>query len=387
MTSRPKVVIDSDIPFIRGVLEPYFHVSYLKAELICKESVRESDALIIRTRTKCNASLLEGSSVKCIVSATIGDDHIDSHYCATNSVAVYTAAGCNAGGVVQYVLTTLFLMATNLKRDIMSETIGIVGAGNVGERLSSLLHDLGINVLRCDPPLRKMLESDPLCFKQNSGVKTDITNAFKPNRSSLNAAHYHPLEELIEKCGFISLHVPLTNETYGMIDNPFFKKANPRTVLINTSRGEVIDESSLIENRGKLSALNLDVWRDEPRINTKLLSVTTIATPHIAGYSLEGKINATVLSVRNLAEFFSITPLKEFAIEYPREERTLFETDPSEDCIQNISRLLTGRFRVMIQDRKLRENPLAFDELRNSYTLRREFSESFLKIMKKVIKG
>ena len=382
--NKPLIVIDSDIPFIEGVLEPFFNTKYIKSVHITSQTVKNALALIIRTRTRCNRELLEGSSVKAIFTATIGNDHIDAEYCSENGIAVYNAAGCNANGVVQYVITSLFVVGRLLKRDIFRDKLGIVGAGNVGERLAATAARLGIEVMRCDPPVKTKLKDDPLWFSELKLVERGIDSSFYPDRTKLNVSDYFSLDEVLNSCSTITFHVPLNSETKGMCSESFLKAINNGTILINSSRGEIFNEQEVIKHRSTLGALISDVWSGEPDINIKYLNVTDIATPHIAGYSLEGKINATVFTIRNIARHFKIDTLINFLISYPNEVDSYPIIDNQYSKIESVARITEERFPIMEQDKILRENPGSFENLRSEYKYRREFSDSFIKRLEQI---
>lgn len=377
--NKPEIIIDSDIPFIKGVLEPFFGTMYLKSADINSQTIKNATALVIRTRTRCNHELLDGSSIKSIFTATIGNDHIDMRYCKKSGIAVYNAAGCNANGVVQYVITSLFITGRMLNRDVFKDKLGIIGAGNVGERLAATVSQLGIEVMRCDPPLKMRLQDDPLCFSEEKLIEQGIDTSFYPDRTRLSISDYFSLNQVLNSCSVISFHVPLNEETIGMCSKRFMSSINQGSILINSSRGEIFDEDEVIRGRSKLGALISDVWSAEPDINLKYLEVTNIATPHIAGYSLEGKINATVFTVRNIAKYFKIDSLIDFLINYPPEVNSDLIIDSRQSKVEIIARMTEDRFPIMQQDKKLRDNPQNFENLRTEYNYRREFSDSFLK--------
>lgn len=351
-----KIVVDEDIPFIKGVLEPFASVSYFKGNKIGPHEISDADALIIRTRTKCDASLLRGSRVGFIASATIGKDHVDLEYCRENGILFTNAAGCNAWGVVQYVLTAIYSLADKKGFDVAEKTIGIIGAGNVGERLASTCESLGLKVLRCDPPVREKLAK-----------KLDFVNggSFSVDRSHLSAEQFYNIKEVVQKADIVTLHVPLEPSTKSLFNKEMFSEMKPGAVFINSSRGEVVDEDALIFAREKLSGLVLDVWCNEPEINKRLLKLADIATPHIAGYSLEGKINATIIVIREISKYFKIRELSNFSIDYPQ-----YHTINSD----NLFFLLRETFPIFDEDRKLRDNPSLFEKIRSSYSYRREIS-------------
>ena len=199
-----KVVADIDVPFLKGVLEPYAEVLYKKGADIKSTDVKDADALILRTRTKCNAELLDGSSVSLIATATIGTDHVDFDYCNAHGIQVHNAAGCNAGGVMQYVFSALYGITARKGIKIEGATLGIVGVGNVGKKVEQMAKYLGFNVLRCDPPRAEAEGEDGFCS----------------------------LEYLLENSQIVTMHVPLTDGTRKMADEAFFALMQPGTIFI-----------------------------------------------------------------------------------------------------------------------------------------------------------
>jgi erythronate-4-phosphate dehydrogenase len=382
MSNIIKVIADSDIPFLRGVLEPHVQVVYLKGKDINADSVRDADALIIRTRTRCDASLLENSRVRFIASATIGSDHVDVDYCNKKGIYFTNAAGCNSWGVVQYVISAIFFVSSQLNSNPCGKTIGIVGAGNVGERLAQTAIKLGFKALRCDPPKRDTLQKDADYFKTESASLRGEIGEFYVDRSHLSCADYISLDELIDKSDIISLHTPLNESTRCMASSDFFRKIKRGAVFINSSRGEVCDEPELVKSRGKLAAVVTDVWSNEPEINRGLLDISTIATPHIAGYSLEGKINATRMVVNQLGVFFEIDDLAKFEIEIPAVTPYNFMPRENLSEFENVCSLLETIYAIKNDDKLLRMNPESFEQLRGNYNYRREFTQEFFDLIK-----
>lgn len=347
-----KVVIDDNIPFIKGVLEQYCHVIYERGERIDRDIVKDADALIIRTRTKCTGQLLQGSNIKAIFTATIGEDHIDKKFCAEHGIAVFNAAGCNSGGVVQYVVTALFAIWCKKDISIKESTIGVVGAGNVGERLARFMERAGVPVMRCDPP--------------KAAINSDL--------------NYFTLDSILERCNVITLHVPLNETTANMVSAEFLQKMPKGAILINTSRGEVVDEQAVIDSREKLGGVISDVWRNEPDIMDDYLAITDIATPHIAGYSYEGKINATVFTLNNFTTHFKMGKLNLFDLNEEigdmSSNRGIGEILPVKDNTQQaVARELLKIFDIWEEDAKLRNAPKDFEKIRREYNFRREFTK------------
>lgn len=352
------MIIDDDIPFIKGVLEPFCNVRYFKGGEIDSDSIANADALIIRTRTNCNRDLLNNSDVKSIFTATIGEDHIDKDYCKERGIEIYNAAGCNSMGVVQYVITSLFALKSQRRKDLLSKKIGIIGAGNVGEGVARIAEYLGFGVMRCDPPLES------------------IGN---------NNIEYYDAARLLKECDIITMHVPLDKTTLNMCSGHFFQDMRDGAIFINTARGEIVDEMALIRESERLGAIVIDVWRDEPGINQKLLNIADIATPHIAGYSIEGKINATVKSVRNFALHYNITPLKEFSLSPPSGSPLNFRYNPGLDMYDNLNNLFQSFFRLNDESRKLKQEPAMFENLRSGYIYRPEFTRELLNMASDII--
>lgn len=371
-----KIIIDKDIPFIKGVIEPFAHVVYKEGRDISSSDLLDVDAMIIRTRTVCNESLLHGSSVKFIASATIGRDHVDMDYCKRNNIYFTNAAGCNAWGVVQYVLTSIFTVSHIKHFNVFGKTIGIIGAGNVGERLAWVLELLGFKIMRCDPPVRDILVSGQI-------PEGDLLFSY---RSSLKPSDYYSIEEVVKNSDIVSLHLPLDCNTFAMLNDECFSLMKPGCIFINSSRGEVLDEEALVSHSDKLGAVIIDVWSNEPNISLPLLSVADIATPHIAGYSLEGKINATVMSVNAIGNFFGIENLSNFRIEYPPYIRMSSLDDKIDDVQEWFFRILYESFPVYETDLLLRKEPLSFEEIRSEYVYRREIPENLYKEIANKIK-
>lgn len=335
-----KIVIDDKIPFVRGVFEPVAQTVYLPGGKIDPASVRDADALIIRTRTRCDASLLDGSAVRMIATATIGYDHIDINYCRRHDIRMATAAGCNARGVAQWVCAAL--LAMDLKPQGI--TLGIIGVGNVGSAVREIAENVGFHVVCCDPP------------RQSRGDK--------------EAETFVSLPELLRQSDIVTTHVLLDDTTRGLVNAPFFEKAKPGLVFLNSSRGEVIDEEALkvALRSGRVSRTALDVWDNEPRIDRELLQMTSLATPHIAGYTLQGKAMGTAMSVRSVASFFNLPiPPDWYPTEAPRQH-------PCPGIAwAEIAERMPHYYDIKEDDAALRYAPGRFEELRGDYRFREEF--------------
>ena len=341
---KAKIVIDSAIPFIEGLFEPYADVVYLPAEEITKPVVKDADVLVTRTRTKCNKALLDGSNVKMIASATIGTDHIDLSWCDRKGIIVRNAPGCNAGGVMEYVFCALYGVASRRRISLNDKVLGVVGVGNVGKRVVGMARALGFKTVLCDPP--RAAEEGSFGFST--------------------------LDELLAQSDIITMHVPLNKSTDNMVNKKFFKKVKRGAIFINASRGEIVDEEALIEAIPHLGPVIIDTWRNEPNINRELLDKVDIATPHIAGYSYQGKMNATAAVVRAVARFLKIYPLFEFFPADDRPESTAVKLELDGLSQGEIASVLSYNYPIFTDDFLFRLEPEAFEKFREEYNYRRE---------------
>ena len=317
---RPVVVVDRDIPFLEGVLEPWFEVRALPGKSIGPVDVRDAVALLVRTRTRCDATLLDGAAVRFIGTATIGTDHIDLEYCEFHGITVASATGCNAAAVAQYVRAAL--QALDLDRP--GAMLGVVGAGHVGSLVAEAGRRAGMHVLLNDPP----------------------------REAAEGSAGFTPLPDLLAQADVVTLHIPLWPENRDFADAAFFAAIKPGASFFNASRGEVVDEAALLSARPQLGRVVIDVWKNEPAINPDLLAAADIATPHIAGYSIQGKMNGTAAVVRALGEAFGIDALKTFRITGIPLPQTSYD--------------------IWRDDAALRSHPENFEQLRSHYSYRND---------------
>jgi erythronate-4-phosphate dehydrogenase len=346
--TKLRIIADSKIPYLRDVLEPWAEMRYLAPADVTPEAVADADALITRTRNHCDAALLEGSRVRMIATATIGYDHIDADYCREAGITWRNAPGCNAESVAQYVAATLSYIALRDRRPLSSFTIGIVGVGNVGKAVERVCRTLGMRVLRCDPPRAEREGSEG----------------------------FVALGEIARQADVVTFHTPLTHDgehaTYHLADETFFEQLAHRPILINAARGGVVDEAALLKahDAGRLGDLVIDCWEGEPAINPRLLEAATIATPHIAGYSADGKANATRMAVENIARFFGIAP-DVSGIEAPAIEP--HRLDASGIAGQEVvPHLILKSYSPIDDTLRLRKSPATFEKQRGDYPLRRE---------------
>ncbi len=337
-----KIIVDDKIPYIREALERIgAEAVYLPGKAFTPETIRDADALIIRTRTYCNRQLLQGSRVKFIATATIGYDHIDTDYCREAGITWTNAPGCNSASVAQYIQSSLLLLETTCGRKPDELSIGIVGVGNVGSKVAVVARQLGMRVLLNDLP-RAEQEGD---------------------------APFVSLDRIARECDVITFHVPLYNEgkykTFHLADAAFFRSLQRKPVLINTARGEVVDTAALLEalTNGSVSEAIIDVWENEPDIDAALLRQALIATPHIAGYSADGKANATRMSLEALCRFFHIEA--DFEIAPPCPENPVIRAATRHEALLKI-------YNPHTDSEALKAHPELFEQLRGDYPLRRE---------------
>lgn len=341
---RLKIVADKAIPFLEGVFDPYADMTYLPGDKIGPEDVRDADVLMVRTRTKCNADLLEGSKVKFIATATIGTDHIDFPYCDSKGIVVRNAPGCNAGGVMEYVFSALYGLASRRSISLQGDTIGIIGVGHVGSLIERMGRALGFKILKCDPPRAEAEGSFGFC----------------------------DLEYLLQNSQIVTLHVPLDETTRGMANSEFFSLMQPGAFFINAARGEVVCDDALKAAIPKLGPVIIDTWNHEPDIDLDLMDKVAIATPHIAGYSYQGKQNGTAAAVRAVAHYFGITELYEFFPKTDLPENEAVKLDLKGLNQGEIASVLQYNYPIFTDDFMLRLNPENFDKLRSEYNYRRE---------------
>lgn len=349
-----KFICDDRIPFLRGVLEPYAEVLYLPGSETTPELVRDAAALVTRTRTACNRELLEGSQVRAIATATIGFDHIDTQWCEESGIRWANAPGCNSGSVMQYLGSVLAELSRMHGFSLGGKTLGVVGVGNVGSKVARLASSLGMRVLCCDPPRAR--REGPQGFVN--------------------------LDALLDEADIVTLHVPLQREgedaTWHLFDAQMLSRMRPDQFLVNSSRGPVVDNKALLDalKKGKLAGAVLDVWEGEPAIDLELMGKLDIATPHIAGYSADGKAAGTAAAVRMLAREFDL-PLTEWSpcdIPAPQGglELVLDAAGRSDEDV--ICDALLATYDIMGDCRALKSAPESFEYLRGHYPVRREYA-------------
>lgn len=349
-----KIIVDDKIPFIREAIKQITDEAvYLPGSAIGPDDVKDADAMIIRTRTRCDRHLLEHSRVQFIATATIGYDHIDTAYLKEKGIAWANCPGCNANSVAQYIYSCLLLLEKEKHYDLHHTSIGLIGVGHVGTAVQRAITPLGVRTLLYDPPREEAESGLPPAQRE----------------------HFATIEQIQSECDIISFHTPLITEgahpTLHFGNRTFLHNLSRCPIIINTSRGAVIDNTALLEalDNGCIKDAIVDTWENEPHINTELLKKVYIGTPHIAGYSADGKANATRMALEALCHFFkqpatfSITPPElpeNLKLSNNAKEKALQLYNPKNDSF------------------KLKNAPECFEQLRGNYPLRREFYEKKL---------
>ena len=354
-----KIIADENIPFVKECLSSLGEVVTCSGARMTKELLADADVLLVRSVTKVGAGLLEGSRVQFVATATIGTEHVDQRYLEENNIAFASAPGSNANSVAEYIVAALLAMAKKHKFQLEGKSIGVIGVGNVGSRVAKKTAALGMNVLLNDPPLKR----------QTGDSK------------------YQPLEKLFG-CDFITMHTPLTfdgpDKTHHLAGEQFFKSLGPETFFINTSRGPVADTQALKDalGQGWIKGAVLDVWENEPDIDNELILKAELSTPHIAGYSFDGKVAGMVMIYDALCRHLGIEPQHTAADFLPPPDTAKIEIDPGSDTEQNILQQCVQQVYVINRDDFNTREILIVDEgqrgqwfrdLRKNYPVRREF--------------
>ena len=340
------IVADERLAALDTTFARHGTVHTLPGQDIANQHLRDADALIIRTVTRVDRDLLEGTPVRFVGTATIGFDHIDTRFLAEAGIEWANAPGCNADATAQFTLAMYLLACRRLGRDPLTQTFGVIGRGNVGGRLVQLLEALGVSSIACDPPLE---------MKGVEGL--------------------HPLHQVLE-CQAVSLHVPLSRQgqfpTFEMINQDTFAVMPNRALLINSSRGAVVSGPALKAWMAKGGQAALDVWPGEPDIDATILEGTTVATPHVAGYSLDGKSRASALVYRNFCEHFGLEAEGEIGASEPPPNPRLRGRALADAVTEGIPLDDEDRAMRSLLDLAPGQRADAFHALRSNYPLRKD---------------
>lgn len=356
------IIADENIPLVQEFFSELGSIETLPGREMTSEQIKHADILLVRSITEVNAKLLEGTKVRFVATATIGCDHIDQDYLKSQEIGFANAPGCNANSVVEYVLSVLTLLADQEGFQLQDKTIGIVGAGNVGGLLKQRLDSLGINLLVNDPPRA-----------EQEGAEGFVS-----------------LDELLAQADVISMHTPLIrtgdHPTLHLLNQTRIEALKPDTILINTGRGAAIDTAALkdrLQTRNDLFTV-LDVWESEPNIDHELLELVDIATPHIAGYSLDGKLGGTEMVYLAVCDYFGLPVRKKLGQLMPEPPLRKLSYSSRADQWYAILTAVRACYDVRNDDMALRRafsraarngqsTGEAFDLLRRNYPVRREF--------------
>lgn len=366
-----KVTADENIPRVKEFFSQLGDVHTLPGREINASDLAHTDILLVRSVTPVNASLLMNTPVKFVGSATIGEDHIDTHWLEQQGIAYANAPGSNAQSVAEYVLTALFNYCLAFSKEIQNLTVAIIGEGNVGSRLRKILEQLKVTVFVNDPP-------KALCLGKSDRAYVDFEQSLQAD--------------------ILTFHTPLTVKgaysTLHKVDADFLSelsKTNTEKLIINTARGSVIDNAALLKQLSANSRLQavLDVWENEPTINTRLLEKCFLATPHVAGYSQDGKLAGTDMIYNAACNYFNIQHASEHGVSQKTPAITLkLNQQVEETAFAAVSRLLNEIFPIQEDDKLLRkvihkndqQQGEYFDYLRKSYRVRKEFSNYSVEI-------
>ncbi len=364
---KMKIVADENIPFVQQAFCHLGDVMLLPGRSLSSKHLKNADILLVRSITKVNADLLDGTPVRFVGTATIGTDHIDLPYLRNRNIAFADAVGSNANSVAEYVTAALLNLAQKHQLPLAGKSIGIIGVGNIGSKLEKFAQTLKMSVIPNDPPLQRKT-ADP---------------RFRPLSQALQA-------------DFVTLHVPLNRNSpdpsWHLINEQSITRLKPTAFLINSSRGPVVDNNALKNAlaQNKLAGAVLDVWENEPNIDLELLNLTEIATPHIAGYSFDGKTNGTALLHAAVCQFLAIPDDLQISklLPPPPTPRITLDNQPSSEQQHLLHQALTTIYNITLDDAELRKisaQPFEnhgkfFDQLRKNYPIRREAPNTHVKL-------
>jgi erythronate-4-phosphate dehydrogenase len=358
------IIADQNIPFVEACFSSLGPVTLVGGRQVTPDLVRDADVLLVRSITKVNPDLLDGSRIKFVATATIGTEHVDQAYLASRGIGFASAPGSNANSVAEYIVAALLALGKKHKFRLEEKSIGIIGVGNVGSRVEVKCRQLGLNVVLNDPPLERKT-GDP---------------------------KYRPLQEILA-CDFVTVHTPLTKDgpdkTFHLADASFFAAMKGGAVFLNSSRGRVQDETALkaAMQSGKLSGVVLDVWETEPNVDPWLIRHVDLSTPHIAGYSYDGKVVGMIMIYEALCQHFGLRaehtaqdflpPAAITQIRLTDEQLGQKDEQVIQDLVQQVYAINRDDFNmrdILLQPEV--ERGAFFDGLRKNYPIRREFQNT-----------
>ncbi len=356
-----RILIDENIPQGYESFSPHGEVSLFHGRKLTRKDLDGVDALIIRSITRVDSALLEGTPVRFVGTATIGTEHVDLPYLASRGIHFTASPGCNAESVAQYVTAALLTLHIEQGVQLQGTTLGVIGYGNVGRRVAAKAEALGMRVLCNDPPLANLTQADTPTF--------------------------HPLDQLQDEADVISLHVPLNREgphaTANLVGPEFLERLSKPVILLNTCRGAVVDEAALMaaKRTGRVGPLVFDVFRNEPEISLELAAMAEIITPHIAGYSIHGKLNGTRKVLKAFRACFGFDPASDIKLPSPKYPIVECETPSFASSLELARHCVMQVYDIRADDRNLRDSLMQpdrmarFDGLRKTYGIRHEFED------------
>lgn len=357
-----KIIADTNIPFVEECFSSIGNVEVISGRQMTADIVRDADCLLVRSITRVDSKLLEGSNIRFVGTATIGTDHIDTEYLSKNNIGFASAPGSNANSVAEYITAALLVIAKRHNLVLEGKSIGIIGVGNVGSNVVKKTQNLEMNVYLNDPPMQR----------QTGNTK------------------FLSLEKLFE-CDFITIHTPLTfdgiDKTYHLCDEKFFNSLKKGCIFLNTARGSVVKTDALKTalRISKIKAAVLDVWENEPNIDTELLEMSDLATPHIAGYSFDGKVEGMIMIYNSVCKYFGFKSEFNAKSFLPEPATSQLKINPENATEQQVlAEAVEKIYDINKDDQRLRhilkaplkEKPIIFDKLRKEYPVRREFQNT-----------
>jgi len=360
------ILAGENIPYVKEAFERLGKITFLPGRAINAAALKDTHVLLVRSITKVDEALLQGSLVKFVGTASAGVDHIDTSYLKAQNIAFASATGANANSVAEYIIASLLLIAKQHSFALDGKTIGIVGVGNIGKLIKQKAEALGLHPVLNDPPLAETSQFD-----------------------------HCSLEETLD-CDVVTLHTPLTTEgphpTYHLLNEHTFKWLKPSGIFINAARGEVVDTDALLNaiTHKRIGPTVLDVWEHEPDINWNLFEAVTLGTPHIAGHSLDGKANGTFMIYTALCKHLGVeptwNPLQSLPLPIVPSIKMNTQHQPDEEQIREIVTKVYDLEADFHRMQKLltaapEERPKLFDELRKHYPVRREFHRTTVKLL------
>jgi len=346
-----KIIADKNIPYLKGIAEYFGEVTYLDGADFTRDNIKDADTLIVRTVTRFDEGNLAGSKVKLICTATIGYDHIDTQYCDSHGIAWHNAPGCNSGSVMQYIISSLIVISRKMDFDLKDKTIGIVGVGNVGKKVAHACEILGMEVLLNDPPRQRAEQND---------VFVD-------------------LQTIMHEADIITFHTPLIKEgidkTYHLANESFLHSLKKEPIIINSARGGIVDTQAIKKalKENLISGAIIDCWENESQIDHEYMDMVDIATPHIAGYSADGKANATRMSLESMAEFYHLDKAPLRTVKAPDPHNPVIDLNEFADSDDRVYEAILRTYNPIEDYTRLKASPDTFKQLRNDYPLRREY--------------